>query len=189
MNTSYDFDCVVMGSGFGGSVSACRLTEKGYSAGVMEMGKRWKVEDFPKSDWDADRFIWRPGMGLHGFYNMRPFRHVVVMCDSALLVPSPKVWKRGSWVGLKDWKQVMSQHYAAAERMLGITGHEWCPSTSAKGHNRSTRSVLSVVCGKSALDGAGAVDGYRRLPYCQRHERLYQRRGRWRGWERVVDVL
>ena len=132
MNKSYDFDYVVIGSGFGGSVSACRLTEKGYTVGVMEMGRRWKVEDFPKSDWDAGRFIWRPSLGLYGFYNIRPFRHVMVMCGNAvgggsiayanaLLVPAPKVWDTGSWSDLNDWKQVMPQHYATAERMLGVT--------------------------------------------------------------------
>lgn len=135
MSASYDFDYVVIGSGFGGSVSACRLTEKGYSVGVMEMGRRWAAKDFPKSDWDGRRFIWRPGMRMFGFYNMRLFRHVVVMCGNAvgggsiayanaLLVPSPKVWDQGSWAGLNDWKQVMPQHYATAERMLGVTDNK-----------------------------------------------------------------
>jgi len=135
MNESYDFDYVVVGSGFGGSVSACRLTEKGYSVGVMEMGKRWKAEDLPKSDWDAGRYLWRPGLRMFGFYNMRVFHHVVVMCGNAvgggsiayanaLLVPSPKVWDQGSWAGLKDWRQVMPQHYATAERMLGVTDNK-----------------------------------------------------------------
>lgn len=135
MSESFDFDYVVIGSGFGGSVSACRLTEKGYSVGVMEMGRRWTVKDFPKSDWDAGRFMWRPGLRLFGFYNMRLFRHVVVMCGNAvgggsiayanaLLVPPPKVWDQGSWASLQDWKQVMPQHYATAERMLGVTDNK-----------------------------------------------------------------
>lgn len=131
----YDFDYIVIGSGFGGSVSACRLAEKGYSVGVMEMGRRWNAEDFPKSNWDSGRYIWRPGMRMFGFYNMRLFRHMVVMCGNAvgggsityanaLLVPSPKVWEQGSWAGLKDWKHVMPQHYATAERMLGVTDNK-----------------------------------------------------------------
>lgn len=128
----YDFDYIVIGSGFGGSVSAYRLTEKGYSVGVMEMGRRWKAEDFPKSTWDSRRWIWRPGLRMFGFYNIRPFRHMVVMCgnavgggsitySSALLIPKPRVWDEGSWAGLKDWKSIMTQHYATAERMLGVT--------------------------------------------------------------------
>ena len=135
MSASCDFDYIVIGSGFGGSVSACRLTEKGYSVGVMEMGRRWKAEDFPKSNWDSGRYIWRPGMRMFGFYNIRLFRHMVVMCGNAvgggsityanaLLVPSLKVWDQGSWAGLKDWKQVMPQHYATAERMLGVTDNK-----------------------------------------------------------------
>jgi len=68
---TYDFDYIVVGSGFGGSVSAHRLTEKGYSVAVMEMGRRWKAEDFPKTNWDARRWLWRPGLKMFGFYNMQ----------------------------------------------------------------------------------------------------------------------
>jgi cholesterol oxidase len=132
---AYDFDYIVIGSGFGGSVSACRLTEKGYSVGVMEMGRRWKAEDFPQSTWDARRWIWRPGLRMFGFYNMRPFRHMTVLCGNAvgggsityanaLLVPSSKVWGQGSWAGLRDWSRIMPQHYATAERMLGVTDNK-----------------------------------------------------------------
>ncbi|MBS1124569.1 MAG: family oxidoreductase, partial [Deltaproteobacteria bacterium] len=56
-----ELDFLVVGSGFGGSVSACRLTEKGYSVGVVEMGKRWTAADFPKSTWNLRKWIWRPG--------------------------------------------------------------------------------------------------------------------------------
>lgn len=131
----FDFDYIVIGSGFGGSVSACRLSEKGYSVGVMEMGRRWKAEDFPQSNWSAGRYVWRPGARLFGFFNMRLFRHVLVMCGNAvgggsigyantLLVPSPKVWEQGSWAGLQDWQRVMPAHYATAERMLGVTDNQ-----------------------------------------------------------------
>ncbi|MBL9016204.1 MAG: GMC family oxidoreductase, partial [Myxococcales bacterium] len=100
---SHDFDYVVVGSGFGGSVSACRLAEKGYSVGVIEMGKRWTEKDYPKSTWNLPKWIWRPGMKLHGFYNMRPFKHVVILCGNAvgggsityantMLVPPETVW-------------------------------------------------------------------------------------------------
>jgi cholesterol oxidase len=107
---SFDIDHVVVGSGFGGSVSACRLAEKGYSVAVIEMGKRWNASDFPKSTWNLRRWIWRPGMKLHGFYNMRPFRHVMILCGNAvgggsityantMLVPPDSVW-RWLWKGL-----------------------------------------------------------------------------------------
>ena len=78
------------------------------------MGKRWRAEDFPKTTWNVWRWIWRPGLGLKGFYNMRPFKHVVVLCGNAvgggsityantLLSPPATVWSEGSWQGLADW--------------------------------------------------------------------------------------
>jgi cholesterol oxidase len=128
----HDFDFLVVGSGFGGSVSACRLTEKGYRVGVVEMGKRWTAADFPKTTWNLRRWMWRPGLKLFGFYDMRPFRHVMILCGNAvgggsityantLLAPPERVWQDGSWKGLADWQRDMPAHYAAARRMLGVT--------------------------------------------------------------------
>jgi cholesterol oxidase len=127
-----DFDYVVVGSGFGGSVSACRLAEKGYSVGVIEMGKRWTAKDFPKTTWNLRKWVWRPGLKLFGFYDMRPFKHVVILCGNAvgggsityantMLVPPESVWRGGSWQGLADWEAEMPRHYASARRMLGVT--------------------------------------------------------------------
>jgi len=132
MRHDYDFDYIVIGSGFGGSVSALRLTEKGYRVGVMEMGRRWNAADFPKSNWNFARWIWRPRLGLKGFFNIRFFRHVAVLHGCAvgggsityaatLLVPPDRVWKSGTWAGLEDWTNVMPRHFATAERMLGVT--------------------------------------------------------------------
>ena len=127
-----DFDYVVVGSGFGGSVSACRLAEKGYSVGVIEMGKRWTAKDFPKTTWNLWKWVWRPGLKLFGFYDMRPFKHVVILCGNAvgggsityantMLVPPQTVWTEGSWKGLAEWQEDMPGHYATAQRMLGVT--------------------------------------------------------------------
>lgn len=131
-NNDHDYDYLVIGSGFGGSVSAHRLTEKGYSVAVMEMGKRWRAEDFPKSNWNARRYYWRPGLGLQGFFNLRGFRHVMIVCGNAvgggsityantLLIPPETIWDEGTWAGLSDWKREMPGFYREAERMLGVT--------------------------------------------------------------------
>jgi cholesterol oxidase len=129
---SLDYDFAVIGSGFGGSVSACRLAEKGYSVAVIEMGKRWSEATYPKSTWNLRRWLWRPGLGLYGFYNMRPFKHVMILCGNAvgggsityantMLVPPESVWREGSWRGLAEWEREMPAHYAEAQRMLGVT--------------------------------------------------------------------
>ncbi len=126
-----DFDYIVIGSGFGGSVAALRLAEKGYRVGVMEMGRRWTAENLPATNWKIRDWIWRPRLGLRGFFNMEPFRHVVILHGCAvgggsityantLLVPEEAVWERGSWAELAPWKTEMPGHYATAIRMLGV---------------------------------------------------------------------
>jgi cholesterol oxidase len=112
-------------------VSAHRLTEKGYRVGVMEMGRRWTPRNLPTTNWLFWRWIWRPGLGLRGFFNIDPFRHVLIMHGCAvgggsityantLLVPGDSIWENGSWVGLADWKAEMPRHYQTAMRMLGV---------------------------------------------------------------------
>lgn len=126
------FDFIVVGSGFGGSVTAHRLTEKGYRVAVMEMGRRWTPRNLPKTNWKIWRWIWRPQLALRGFFNIEPFRHVVIMHGCAvgggsityantLLVPRDSVWDRGSWAGLTNWKSEMPIHFQTATRILGIT--------------------------------------------------------------------
>lgn len=128
----FDFDFIVIGSGFGGSVSAHRLVEKGYRVAVMEMGRRWTPDNLPRTSWSIHRWIWRPNLGLRGFFNLRFFRHATIFhgCAvgggsitfaSTLLPPPEKVWEKGSWTGLSDWKTEMPQHYETASRMLGVT--------------------------------------------------------------------
>jgi len=131
-NRKFDFDFIVIGSGFGGSVSALRLVEKGYKVAVMEMGRRWTANNLPRTSWSIHRWFWRPNLGLRGFFNMRFFRHATIFhgCAvgggsityaSTLLSPPEKVWSTGSWTGLANWKTEMPQHYETASRMLGVT--------------------------------------------------------------------
>ncbi len=128
----FDFDFIVIGSGFGGSVSAHRLAEKGYRVAVMEMGRRWTPDNLPHTSWSIRRWFWRPRLGLRGFFNMRFFKHVTILHGCAVgggsvtyactLLSSPeKVWETGSWTGLADWKAEMPRHYETASRMLGVT--------------------------------------------------------------------
>ena len=128
---SHDFDFIVIGSGFGGSVCAHRLTEKGYRVAVMEMGCRWTPENLPKTNWNLPRWFWRPLLGLRGFFNIQWFRHVAILHGCAvgggsityggtLLEPDASVWNGGTWCGLADWAGEMPAHYATASRMLGV---------------------------------------------------------------------
>ncbi len=130
-NDQFDFDFIVIGSGFGGSVSALRLVEKGYRVAVMEMGRRWTPQDLPRTSWSIHRWFWRPKLGLRGFFNMRFFKHATILHGCAvgggsitftnvLLRPPDKIWDMGSWRGLADWKSEMPQHYETASRMLGV---------------------------------------------------------------------
>ncbi|HUI41973.1 MAG TPA: GMC family oxidoreductase [Terriglobia bacterium] len=130
--SDFDFDFIVIGSGFGGSVSAHRLTEKGYRVAVMEMGRRWGPENLPKTSWRLRRWLWRPGLALYGFFNLEFFRHVVIAHGCAvgggsityantLLVPRDVIWENGTWAGLAPWKSEMPPHYETALRMLGAT--------------------------------------------------------------------
>jgi cholesterol oxidase len=128
---SLDFDFIVIGSGFGGSITAHRLTEKGYRVAVMEMGRRWTPENLPSTNWLLWRWIWRPHLALRGFFNIELFRHVVIMHGCAvgggsityantMLVPTDSIWESGTWAGLAAWKTEMPPHYATAIRMLGV---------------------------------------------------------------------
>jgi cholesterol oxidase len=131
-SNQFDFDFIIIGSGFGGSVSALRLVEKGYRVAVMEMGRRWTPENLPRTSWSMHRWFWRPGIALRGFFNMRFFRHVTILhgCAvgggsityaSTMLRPPDKVWDSGSWQGLDDWKSEMPRHFDTASQMFGVT--------------------------------------------------------------------
>ncbi|MBW6457150.1 MAG: FAD-binding protein [Trueperaceae bacterium] len=127
-----DFDWVVIGSGFGGSVAALRLAEKGYRVCVLEKGRRFSPEDFPRSNWDLRRWLWLPHFGLRGIFQMSFMRHVTVFHGvgvgggslgyaNALPRPHPEFYRAPSWAHLDDWRSELEAHYATARRMLGAT--------------------------------------------------------------------
>lgn len=128
----YDFDFIVVGSGFGGSVSAMRLSEKGYKVCVLERGKRYRAEDYPKSNWSLRRYLWMPIIKCFGIQNLSLFKNVLILSGSGvgggslvyantLLQPSDAFYKASAWRDLADWKKELEPHYATARKMLGVT--------------------------------------------------------------------
>ena len=128
-----DFDCdwLVIGSGFGGSVSALRLTEKGYKVVVLESGRRYRDEDFAKSIWDLRRYLWAPALGMLGILRMTAFKDVFILSGSGVgggsLVYAntmyralPGFFANPQWSALGDWQAALTPHYETAERMLGV---------------------------------------------------------------------
>lgn len=128
----FDTDFAVIGSGFGGSVAAYRLTEKGYSATVIEKGRRWRSEDFPKTNWNIRKSFWFPKIGCRGIFGLRLLREALVLHGvgvgggslvyaNTLFEPPETVWDDPQWKGLEDWRALMPQHFETARRMLGVT--------------------------------------------------------------------
>jgi cholesterol oxidase len=125
-------DWIVIGSGFGGSVAALRLVEKGYRVLLLEKGRRFRNEDFPRSNWDLKRWMWMPSLGLRGIFQMTFLQHITVLHGVGVgggslvyanTLPTPKdgFFAAPSWAGLADWKRELSAHYVTAKRMLGAT--------------------------------------------------------------------
>jgi cholesterol oxidase len=82
--TGFDYDVVIIGSGFGGSVAALRAAEKGYRVGVMEAGRRWKDEDIPKTNWDLKDYVWLPAAELYGIQGIEYLDDVLVLCGAGV---------------------------------------------------------------------------------------------------------
>ncbi len=126
------FDYIVIGSGFGGSVSAMRLTEKGYRVLVLERGKRYRDQDFARSNWLVWKFLWLPTLRCFGIFQISLLNGVLIYHGSGvgggslvyanvLEIPSEKLFDAPAWRHLADWKSVLGPHYETAQRMLGVT--------------------------------------------------------------------
>ncbi len=133
--SSFDHDWLVIGSGFGGSVSALRLAQKGYSVGVLECGRRFADHEFPKSTGDFRRYFWRPRLGMKGIFRISNFKDVAVVSGcgvgggslgyaNTLYVPPKKFFEDRQWSDMQDWESALAPHYAEAQRMLGVTMNE-----------------------------------------------------------------
>lgn len=126
----HDLDCIVIGSGFGGSVSALRLVERGYEVLLLEKGSELSAADFPKTNWNLRRWLWAPKLGCRGLFQMRFFRHVTVLAGAGvgggslvyantLPIPPRSFFESPGWGSLREWERELSPHYQVARRMLG----------------------------------------------------------------------
>jgi len=130
-SAGFDYDWLVIGSGFGGSVSALRLAEKGYTVGVLEAGRRFRDQDFAKTTWDAKNFNWLPQLGLRGILRLTPFKDVFIASGAGvgggslvyantLYRAAPAFYRNPQWADLQDWEGALRPHYDTAEYMLGV---------------------------------------------------------------------
>ncbi|GAS89791.1 GMC oxidoreductase [Mycolicibacterium brisbanense] len=126
-----DYDVLVIGSGFGGSVSALRLTEKGYRVGVLEAGRRFADADFAKTSWDLRKFLWAPQLGMYGIQRIHLLRNVMILAGAGvgggslnyantLYVPPAPFFNDPQWKDITDWRAELMPHYEQAQRMLGV---------------------------------------------------------------------
>lgn len=126
-----DYDVLVIGSGFGGSVSALRLTEKGYRVGVLEAGQRFTDADFAKTSWDLHKFLWAPQLGMYGIQRIHLLRNVMILAGAGvgggslnyantLYVPPDPFFNDPQWKDITDWRAELMPHYDQAQRMLGV---------------------------------------------------------------------
>lgn len=124
------YDYVIIGSGFGGSVSAMRLTEKGYSVLVLEKGKRFEDKDFAKSNWQFWKYLWLPALRAHGILQISILKGVMVLHGAGvgggslgyanvLEVPTEETFATPAWNQTAKWGEVLRPHYETAQRMLG----------------------------------------------------------------------
>ncbi|MEU0506618.1 GMC family oxidoreductase [Nocardia sp. NPDC005998] len=126
-----DFDVLVVGSGFGGSVTALRLTEKGYRVGVLEAGRRYSDDELPETSWDLRKFLWAPKLGCYGIQRIHPLRNVLILGGAGvgggslnyantLYMPPEPFFQDQQWRDITDWRAELTPYYERARKMLGV---------------------------------------------------------------------
>jgi len=149
-----DADFLVVGSGFGGSVAALRLAQKGYDVVVLEQGRRWRADDFPRTNMELRRYLWAPRLGCRGIQSVTPLRHALVLHGTGvgggslvyanvLIQPDAQVFRRPEW-GAGDWEERLRHHYREARRMLGAVP---CPALG-----RTDELLRDIVHGMRGTD-------------------------------------
>ena len=133
-NSTETFDFVIIGSGFGGSVSAMRLAEKGYKVAVLERGKRYKAEDFPETNWNIGKFLWMPAARCFGIMGINFFKDIMILNGTGVgggslvyasthIKPTETFFNAPEWRDLADWQAELEPHYETANRMLGTAAN------------------------------------------------------------------
>jgi cholesterol oxidase len=134
--TRYDYDVIVVGSGFGGSVSALRLTEKGYRVAVLEAGARFEDDDFCTTNFDLKRYLFNPALGCYGIQRIDMVRDCMIVAGAGvgggslvyantLYEPLDAFYRDPSWAHITDWKAELAPYYDQAKRMLGVTTYPY----------------------------------------------------------------
>jgi cholesterol oxidase len=128
----FDYEFIIIGSGFGGSVSALRLAEKGYKVLVIEKGKWFNTDDFPKSNWNVKKWLWIPLIRFYGFFKITFYKHIGILSGvgvgggslvyaNTLPIPRSKFFEAETWKHLADWQNELAPFYSIARNMLGVT--------------------------------------------------------------------
>ncbi|GAA4482513.1 GMC family oxidoreductase [Microbacterium panaciterrae] len=160
--SAFDEDVVVIGSGFGGSVAALRLAEKGYRVRIYEAGRRFEDTDFATTNWNLRRYLWAPALGCFGVQRIHRLPHVMILAGAGvgggslnyantLYQPGAAFFEDPQWAGIAPWQQELEPHYATARRMLGVVEHY--PHTGP---------VERIMAG--AAEDLGVADTFRRAP-------------------------
>jgi cholesterol oxidase len=180
MADALDFDYVVIGSGFGGSVAALRLREKGYRVCIVEQGRRFQAGDFAETNWDLRRYLWMPGLGLRGPQALTLLRHVLLLhgvglgggslvYTGVLVEPPPAFFDAPAWRDLGDWQAELAPHFETVRRTIGVsvTRHRSELDVRveevarARGGADACRDVpMGVLLGEPGEEGREVADPY-----------------------------